>query len=255
VHPAWHILEQKEESAVVGDSDFQPDASIIGIIGGMGPMATIELFRQIVLITPASIDQQHLHLLIDNNPRIPDRTAAILGTGPDPLPALLSSGLRLERAGASLLIMPCNTAHYWLEPLQEGLHTPVLSMVEATAKRVHRALPTARAIGLLATRGTVLAGIYQRALAEFEIDLVLPDERSQEIVSEVIYAVKAGKQESDGRTELVADELISQGAEGVILGCTELSVLSHQIRGVDLFDPLRILAGDVVRAVSGWTGS
>lgn len=234
------------------NADRKTNPPIVGIIGGMGPMATIELFRQVVLATPATRDQEHLHLLIDNNPRIPDRTAAILGEGPDPLAALVSSARRLEDAGASLLIMPCNTAHYWLTPLQAQLQIPVRSMVQATATHISQKQSPPRSIGLLATRGTVVAGLYQRALANHGIAVLLPNEENQGIVSEVIYGVKAGQTGGSQRVESIIDGLAAQGAEGVILGCTELSVLAlEQPQRAALYDPLKILAEDVVRSIWG----
>jgi aspartate racemase len=221
---------------------------IVGIIGGMGPLATAELFRRIVISTPATTDQEHIHILIDNDPQIPDRTAAILGHGSDPLRALVRAARRLERAGASFLIMPCNTAHHWLEPLQAEIEISVLDMITLTAQRISEVIPGRRSIGLLSTEGTVAARLYQRALAAYGYDVLLPTDNGQEIITHLIYEIKAGI--SIGGTQFlpVADALESGDVDGIILGCTELSLLEKESQSEPpLFDPLQILAEEAIR--------
>ncbi|MEM3486425.1 MAG: amino acid racemase [Candidatus Methanomethyliaceae archaeon] len=219
----------------------------VGIIGGMGPEATVELFRRIVRYTPAQRDQDHLHILIDNNPKIPDRTKAILGEGPSPLPALISSARRLQQLGADFLVIPCNTAHYWLPQLCSYIDVPILDMVQETTNMVASA--GFRKVGLLATTGTVYSGVYHKAAQDAGIVLLTPSTESQQVIMHAIYSIKAGNYEVYDNIIYVIYELLTQKAEAVILGCTELSILLANIKNVNcpLFDALDILAQKVVR--------
>ena len=135
----------------------------IGILGGMGPLATADLFRKITLLTDAACDNEHIRVYIDSNARIPDRTAAILSGGPDPVPEMASALRSLERCGADCVIMPCNTAHYFLPRLQAMTSLPFLSMLEATAKTCAKDFPGQTA-AILATKGTLATGLYEKAL-------------------------------------------------------------------------------------------
>ena len=216
---------------------------VIGILGGMGPEATVELFRRILACTPARRDQDHLRILIDNNPKIPDRTAAILGKGPDPLPTLLDSARTLQQAGADFLVIPCNTAHHWLPALRRTLSVPILGMVAETAEEVARHRPPLGTTGLLATSGTIKADLYQQALSEKGIASLVPTPKEQDLVMEAIYRVKAGDHTVKEQVLHVAQNLLDRGAEGLILGCTELPlVVQEGDLACPLFDPLSILA-------------
>ena len=198
------------------------EKKIIGIIGGMGPMAAADLFQKIILHTKASTDQEHLRVLMDNNTNIPDRTAALLSGGADPLPPMLESARLLERAGAQLLAMPCNTGHCYYTQLQQAVGIPLLNMIDLTCQAL-----TAQGItraGLLATSGTLQTNIYQEACRKYGISLVIPYGEEQAAVMSLIYdGVKAGRQSFDtaAATETV-EQLFRRGAQTMILGCTEL---------------------------------
>ena len=153
----------------------------IGIIGGMGPLATVDLMQKIILSTRAATDQEHIHILVDNNTAIPDRSAAICGQGPSPVPQLIESADRLVAQGADVLLMGCNTAHYFLPELEPYLKRPLLNMIEATA-RWCRAQGIGCA-GLLATSGTYQSGIYQQAFKKIGVRLVLPMKAEQKSCS------------------------------------------------------------------------
>ncbi|MDP2859676.1 MAG: amino acid racemase [Bacillota bacterium] len=197
---------------------------IIGILGGMGPEATADLFLKIIKSTPAKKDQEHLRILIDNNPQIPDRTAAILHGGKDPTPALVETGKNLERAGADFLIIPCNTAHYFHGKIQDAVTIPVLHMMSATADEM-KARGIKRA-GLLASDGTVQSGLYHQALAQRGIEVVVPNKETQQKVMDAIYGVKSGEFVASARdVKQAAEELIEAGATGVIAGCTEIPLI------------------------------
>ena len=138
----------------------QFSSPVIGVLGGMGPAATVDFLRHMVELTPAACDQEHLPLLVSSVPQIPDRSAAFLGLGDSPLDALVAHGQRLVRAGASVMVMPCNTAHLWFEPLQEALGVPMLHIVDATLAELDSGPGHTVHVGLLATPATTFSGLY-----------------------------------------------------------------------------------------------
>ena len=222
----------------------------IGILGGMGPLATADLFRKLVLLTDAARDNDHIRIYIDDNASIPDRTAAILEGGADPLPAMTDSLRKLEGCGADCIIMPCNTAHYFLPRLQALTDAPFLSMLEATARACRARFP-GKTAAVLATRGTLAAGLYQQALAAESVPFLIPGDREQDALMRVIYGgVKAGRPPESYRADMasVLDALTSQGADYFILGCTELP-LAFQSLGltVPAVDPTAELAKAAIR--------
>lgn len=201
----------------------------VGIIGGMGPEATADIFRKIIRATPACGDRDHLRVLIDNNPTIPDRLAAINGHGPDPTPVLTDMAVNLERAGAELLAIPCNTAHYFYPAIRAAVGVPVLHIMEETAALIFNELRGRRRVGLLATDGTIEAGLYHQALERRRLEVVVPDEEHQALVMNSIYeptGVKAGQYRRP-RVWLrrVMAHLAARGAQVLVLGCTELPLL------------------------------
>ena len=203
----------------------------IGILGGMGPLATADLFRKIVLMTDAACDNDHVRIYIDDNASIPDRTAAILSGGADPLPAMTDSLRKLEACGADCIIMPCNTAHYFLPRLQALTEVPFLSMLEATAKACAARFP-GKTAAVLATKGTLAAGLYQAALEKEGVPFLLPSETEQDALMRVIYdGVKAGKGPEDYRADMesVVAALTVRGADYFILGCTELPLAAQAL--------------------------
>ncbi len=218
---------------------------IIGILGGMGPEATIDLFYKIIKFTPAEKDQDHLRIIIDNNPKIPDRTAAILGKGEDPLPALRESARNLEKAGADFIVIPCNTAHYFLSSIQKNVKIPVLNMIEEAASETQQRIPQIKKVGLLASIGTYKTEIYHQQFKKFNIEVIYPNEKDKEEVMKAIYAVKAGdlSDEVKGNILKIVQKLIDKGAEAIIAGCTEIPlILKEGDVSVPLIDPTQILA-------------
>lgn len=164
----------------------------IGIIGGMGPAATCDLMQKIIRITPAAKDQDHIHMVVDCNTEIPDRTSAILQHTQSPVPQMVRSGILLQAMGADVLIMPCNTAHFFYDQLTPFFDVPLLHMIRETAEELKRQ-GISRA-GLLATDGTVQSGVYAKVMEEADIELLTPDETGQQSVMELIYkGVKAGR--------------------------------------------------------------
>jgi aspartate racemase len=219
--------------------------NIIGILGGMGPEATIDLFYKIIKLTPGEKDQEHLRIIIDNNPKIPDRTAAILGKGEDPLPALKQTAQNLEKAGADFIIIPCNTAHYFLSSIQESVKIPVLNMIEEAAKETQKKIFLTQKVGLLASIGIYKTEIYHQHFKKFNIEVISPEEKDKEKVMKVIYAVKAGNLSEEIKKNIlkIAQKLIDKGAEAIIAGCTEIPlILKEGDVSVPIIDPTQILA-------------
>ena len=220
----------------------------VGILGGMGPLATADLFQKIILHTRADCDQEHLHILVDNNTNIPDRTNAILSSGTDPVPEMLSSARRLAVAGADFLIMPCNTAHFFYPQIAAAVEIPVLHMIRETAARLSGA--GVKKAGLLSTSGTIRSGIYARELHERGIEVLQPDDEGQREVMHVIYdVIKAGRTAYDSSFfRKTCMDLLAGGAECLILGCTELPP-AFAAFGIELphVDPTLILAEAAIR--------
>jgi aspartate racemase len=226
------------------------DEKVVGVLGGMGPLATADFYAKLIRLTPARTDQDHLRVIIDSNPKIPDRTAGLEGTGPDPTPHLVATAQALERAGAEVIAIPCNSAHAYLAAIRQSVRVPVLDIMAEVAAAAAALTPRPRAIGLLATRGTVRARRYHRALATRGIGVVEPTAVEAEDVYAAIYAVKAGDLGPAVRVRLrdVATALIRRGAAAIVLGCTELPLLmTSQDVSVTLLDGTEILAAAAVR--------
>lgn len=223
---------------------------VIGILGGLGPEATAELFIRIIKATPAKKDQDHIPIIIFNNPKIPDRTAAILYGGESPLIELIKTAQKLEKAGADFIVMPCNTAHYYYDELKSSVKIPFLNMIELTAEYVAKVYPNIKFVGLLATTGTVKTGLYQKFFEKYGFKIIVPNDEDQSIVMNGIYdGVKAGNLDLGRKLLLdVANKLIDKGAELMILGCTEISVVikNGDLR-VPVVDPLKILAEEAIK--------
>lgn len=222
----------------------------IGILGGMGPLATCDLFSKITQITDASCDQEHVRICIDSNTEIPDRTNAIIRHGKDPVPEMVKSAVRLQGLGADVLIMPCNTAHYFYDRILPFVDIPFLSMIDETAKVISdRGL---RKIGLLATDGTLQTAVYKKAFKKRGISIVVPPPENQVHIMDLIYnGVKAGNKEIDTKpTKKTIEDLFRKGAQTLVLGCTELPV-AFDLYGFDYpkTDPTLILASRAVQFV------
>ena len=222
----------------------------IGILGGMGPLATADLFRKITVLTKAGCDNDHIRVFIDSNAQIPDRTAAILHGGKDPLPEMRSALKSLEACGADCVIMPCNTAHYFLPQLQAETKIPFLSMLEATAKACAKRYP-GKTAAVLATKGTLASGLYNRALSQEGVSYLIPDSAEQDVLMHLIYdVVKASKPlapEEETWKKLLSG-LREKGADYFILGCTELPIVADTLPEEGPFlDPTAELAKAAIR--------
>lgn len=204
----------------------------LGIIGGMGPAATIDLYKKIVEQTPAEKDQDHIHVIIDSYPQIEDRTSYILHGGKSPAPKLVESAKRLEAAGADALIMPCNTAHYFAKDIDRAVYIPLIHIVKCSAEAIKKKYPYVRKIGLIATTGTIKAGVYGDILKNYDLETITLNEELENNIMDCIYkGVKAGKTEEYSKLfQKCVDDIASLGAELLIAGCTEIPLLMPYIK-------------------------
>lgn len=221
---------------------------VLGIIGGMGPLATVKLLDKIVMLTDAKCDQEHLHILVDINTLIPDRTSYLIGSGEDPRGYLIHSAKLLCAMGADYLIMPCNTAHYFYSDIVKEINIPFLHMIEETAREIKAGNPESEKVGLLATEGTCKTGVYDDIFRKYGMKIIKPSIEKQKYVSDVIYGIKENREIDIEAFLSAAEELKAKGCETFILGCTELSVLhaQHQLQG-NFIDPMDIIARSAIR--------
>jgi aspartate racemase len=208
-----------------------PRRATIGILGGMGPLATSDLYTKIIQATPASSDQEHIPVVIYADPRVPDRTQALTGRGDDPTPWLIHGARQLERMEVDFIVIPCNTAHAFLPDVQPEVRTPILSMIDAAADEIANRYPDAQVVGLLATSGTINSEIYQRALLARGLDTIVPDSSLQRsCVMGAINEVKAGRVDRSATDLLVraGESLVDRGAQVLLAACTEIPVVLQQ---------------------------
>lgn len=223
---------------------------VIGIIGGMGPMATADLFTKIIENTVAATDQEHLHVLIDNNTDIPDRTACILEGSDAPLGPMVESAKRLVAQGADLLIIPCNTAHYFHGGVQAAVDVPVLNMPEISAQ--YCADRGFSSVALLSTAGTARAHIYEPYFEKLGIRLLRPTKVGIDNLMFLIYdEIKAGRTPHPERLYPELMGLEEQGAQAFLLACTELPLVFQDGGRVPFIDPTLLLARAAVKAAGG----
>ena len=221
--------------------------AIVGVLGGMGPLATVDFLRKMLDATPASVDQEHVPVLVSSIPQVPDRTAAFRGEGESPLGSMIDSGQRLVAAGAEVVVMPCNTAHLWFDEVRDALGLPMLHLVDAAVDAVLAAAEAGAQVGLLATDATLASGLYiNRCGAEGRtVRWLLPT--AAEMLDQVmpgIAAVKSGRLDEGSRLLVAAAQALRRrGACAIVLGCTEIPiVVDAQDAGVPVIDATAALA-------------
>lgn len=198
--------------------------SRLGILGGMGPQATQLFYQRVIDRTQARRDQEHVPTLIWSDSQIPDRTQALLtGQEASVYQQLLEDARLLANAGCTVLAVPCNTSHFFLDQLQEELPVPILNMIRLTARRLRD--EGSPKVGILATDGTIRMELYQTACATEGLETVIPPEEIQQLVMSIIYdEIKRGEPGSREKFALIDQAMRALGCDRVILGCTELSV-------------------------------
>ncbi|MBB5504369.1 amino acid racemase [Paraburkholderia atlantica] len=226
----------------------------LGVVGGIGPAATVDFMGKVVRNTPAARDQDHIRIMVEQNPQIPDRTAALLGRGDDPTLALYAACKTLEEGGADLIAIPCNTAHAFVERLQPALRVPIVNMLTCTADYLRETFPGLREVGVLATSGTLASRVYEQVLDARGLAQIAPSAAAQARLMNAIYGprgAKAGHTSGECCDDLAAavDDLVAQGVQVIVLACTELPLLLREPvlaspggRVVRLVDPTDVLA-------------
>lgn len=228
------------------------EEKVVGIMGGMGPEATWDIFGRIIKSTSVKCDSEHLRIVIDNNPKIPDRTKAILGKGNSPIDVMISTAKNLEKSGVDFIIIPCMTAHYFIKDVQAAVNIPIINGLELVNRYIENNFKDISKIGLIATSGTVKSNLFQSYVKNKSI--IVPQEQVQEeMVMDIIYGpkgIKAGNNSDEvvKRLEKTIEILIGQGAEAVIAGCTEIGlVLKNKKMSIPVIDPLNLLAEEAIR--------
>lgn len=226
----------------------------IGVVGGVGPAATVDFIEKVIKNTPATRDQDHIKLVVEHNPKIPDRTENLIAEGADPTVAIYAACKRLENDNADMIAIPCNTAHAFVERIQAYLSIPVVNMLSETVSYIEQRHGDKTCIGLLATSGTIASRVYHHNIERSKFRMIVPDAEHQAIVMDVIYGaqgVKAGfvNDEVRARLKRAIAYLVANGADVIVLGCTELPLLIAQDdkfdvggKQVPVLDPTEILA-------------
>lgn len=234
--------EGNERGVTAGPNASDGASKVVGVLGGLGPEATVDFLSKVVARSGATADQEHIRLIVDINPTVPDRNRAVAGEGPSPGPALAAMARGLERAGADFLVMVCNTAHAFQGDISSATDLPFVSLIDETVAATLTRAPAARTVGVLATAGSLDARLYQDAFAERGVGVVAPENESRRRFMELLYRIKRGDKTSAVRGAMLelAAELIGAGAEAVVAGCTEVPLVlsSEELRGVAAHLPL-----------------
>ena len=233
---------------------------VVGIIGGMGPHATVDFVHRLISLTPAKKDQEHLKMMIIMNPQIPDRTDAILNKKESPVPEIVRSAKMLEQTGVDFIVIPCVTAHVWLKEIEAAIQTPLLSLLDATSRRVKRQGKSLKNIGMLTTTGTIKAKIFDTIFCREGYSVIYPSETTQQrFVMKGIYRIKMGEEPRRLKAYFVraSEGLVRKGAQMIIAACTEIPLSMAQADiAVPLIDVNQVLAeATVSRALheTTWT--
>lgn len=215
----------------------------LGVLGGLGPMATAYFLQLIIQMTDAKTDQEHIEVILHSKPQIPDRTRYILGKSDEnPMPQMAEVGKKLVAQGAELIAIPCITAHYFQKKLEDEIGVPIINAIEETALYLEKA--GISATGIMATDGTIESGLFQKCFAKHNIECYVPKKKEQEKVMHLIYEnVKAGKPVQMPLFEAVSQQLFAEGAQVILLACTELALIKRDYHiGAGFLDVMEVLA-------------
>lgn len=222
---------------------MQKEIKTLGILGGLGPMATVYFYEMLTEHTLAACDQDHIDIVISSRATTPDRTAFVLGKSDEsPLSAMREEAEKLVKYGVNVISMPCNTAHYFYDALAESSSVPIINIIRETVAYIKRT--GAKKIGVLATEGTVKSGAYEKVCAEMGLLYEAPSAEYQALLSEIIYGdIKQGKDADMEKFGRVCDRMRREGCDKLVLGCTELSLIArkHSL-GDEFVDSLAVLA-------------
>lgn len=222
------------------------EEKVLGVLGGVGPLATIYFADLVIKMTQADTDQEHIAMVILNHSSIPDRTEYILDKSkPNPLPVMIRDAKVLEEDDCDYIVIPCNTAHYFYEEIQKSVSVPIINILEETVKYCEKTVPNIKKIGVLATDGTIKSNAYQIIIEKHSLECAVPSAEDQKSLMNIIYnQVKAGKEVDIFEFQRIIGELKKQGCDAVVLGCTELSIIKKDfdISRADIVDSMECLA-------------
>ena len=232
-----------------------PARKTVGILGGMGPEATVDLMRRVIRGTPARDDADHIRMLVDSNPRVPSRIEALIGgAGESPVPCLVEMARGLQRQGADFLVIPCNTAHHYHAAVAAAVDVPVLNLVEMTARDAGGLCPDLTRVGLLASSALLRIRLYEPWFERLGVGVLYPEPGVQGELMDLIRSVKAGRH-TPGQVaacDRAAEDLQARGAQCLVVACTDLSVVAARLRtDLPLCDAADVLARAVVREALG----
>lgn len=224
---------------------------LVGVIGGMGPLATVNFLNKVISLTPAKEDQDYIPMIIYINPQIPDRTRAILKKGKSPLKGLLSSARLLEESGAEFIIIPCVTAHFWIEKLRQRINIPIVSIIDVVLKKINVECPKVKRFGIMGTDGVIGAKLFNKSFNALGLEVIVPDRRVQKnCVMKGIYSIKKGNDPKKVKKLFLyaGHHLRKKGARAIILACTEipLAITQNDI-GLPLIDVNEELARETIK--------
>lgn len=227
---------------------------LVGVIGGMGPGATVDFMSLVLELTPAANDQDHVRMLVEQNPRIPSRQLAMCGKGENPGPVIASMASRLEAAGADFLVMPCNTAHAWQSDIVAATSIPFISIVDESVADALSRSDDSSAIGLMTTPGCFAAGLYQDAISANNRSVIAQTGEEMTETIKLVDKIKSGDlstEVSDG-LRVLADALIKRGARILIAACTEIPlVLDASMFDIAVVSTTNVLAAKTVALARG----
>lgn len=219
---------------------------VLGVLGGVGPLATIYFADLVIKMTDAKNDQGHIAMVILNHATIPDRTEYILdNTKPNPLPVMIEDAQKLQANDCDYIVIPCNTAHYFFDEIQKSVDVPIINILEETVSYAEKTVPNLKCVGILATEGTIISGAYQSVLKKHGLECRVPSTEDQKSLTNIIYnQVKAGERVDICEFLRIVGELKKAGSDAVILGCTELSVIKKDfnLSRPDIIDSMECLA-------------
>ena len=231
---------------------YMSTEKIAGILGGLGPDATVDFMAKVVAATEAASDQDHIRMIIDHNPRVPNRHAAIAGEAPSVGPELADMARRLEGAGADFLVMVCNTAHAYTDDIRAAVNIPFISIIDVTVEELQR--HDVKQVGVMAADGCLRAGLYQDALAEAGYEPLTWSDGELEEFMQLVYRIKGGDREEDIGSSLrkLAASLEFSGAELLVAGCTEIPLfLSSDETSIPLLSSTDLLVHRTIELARG----
>lgn len=230
----------------------------VGVVGGMGPEATVEFMRRVIAETPADDDADHIRLLVDNNPKVPSRIAAILeNSGDDPGKVLAAMARGLEAAGADFLVVPCNTAHYYLPIIRDAVGIRVLDAIELTADYLKANMEHIKKVGMLISPAAQRVAIFDQQFCDHGLSTLYPDVPDQAIILSVIQSIKAGNISASvlAAYQSIAQRLVDAGADVLLIACTELSTLPRPDVNVAIVDTLEVMVIETIATATGGSSS